>query len=552
MKGLTVSIGADSTGLKKGLGSAAGLVKGAAASIGKVSGVIGKIAAPVAAIGGLAGLAAGMTKAISKAAEMETLETAFIPLLGSADAAQARIAELAQFAASTPFELPQIAAASKTLETLTRGALSTGDGLTMVGDVASATGQPFDMIATTIGRLYDGLDSGRPVGEALARLQELGVVSGDVRGRIEDMQKEGMKGPEVWAIAEQAMGRFGGSMKLQSGTWSGLISTLKDNISNMMATFGTPIIDALKPFLKQTGDLVGTMTEKAAEFGQKVADGIQFVIAMFKTGNMTSLIGTSLKLGFMYAVNALYKALVASLRVAGQMMLELPKLLFTYFKVLVSPDFWKGMGNALIGIAISFIAFLKRGTAELMEVLRPLAELFGKGETLDFAQDDLRRDARNLDKQASDRFKQSGADLEGPAKMVGQQFADSFAKLNDRFQDSIKDTRDIMDTTQARDSMGRILQEIKDAMPKKDDSKKDVPANANPQETAPVQKAKDPFKPIVTSFARVGGGGYGTGLMDAQRENNKLTAQTNRILQKISAKQTTPALNPPNPVAVFG
>lgn len=552
MKGLTVSIGADSTGLKKGLGSAAGLVKGAAASIGKVSGVIGKIAAPVAAIGGLAGLAAGMTKAISKAAEMETLETAFIPLLGSADAAQARIAELAQFAASTPFELPQIAAASKTLETLTRGALSTGDGLTMVGDVASATGQPFDMIATTIGRLYDGLDSGRPVGEALARLQELGVVSGDVRGRIEDMQKEGMKGPEVWAIAEQAMGRFGGSMKLQSGTWSGLISTLKDNISNMMATFGTPIIDALKPFLKQTGDLVGTMTEKAAEFGQKVADGIQFVIAMFKTGNMTSLIGTSLKLGFQMAVNFLYKGVVALLQTVGQGFIESAKLLFTYLKVLVTPDFWKGMGNALIGIAISFIAFLKRGTAELMEVLRPLAELFGKGETLDFAQDDLRRDARNLDKQASDRFKQSGADLEGPAKEVAKQYAESFKAINNRFQTAFKDTRDIMDTTQARDSMGRILQEIKDAMPKKDDSKKDVPANANPQETAPVQKAKDPFKPIVTSFARVGGGGYGTGLMDAQRENNKLTAQTNRILQKISAKQTTPALNPPNPVAVFG
>ncbi|MFR7733459.1 MAG: hypothetical protein ACLU7D_08945 [Collinsella sp.] len=52
--------------------------------------------------------------------------------------------ELADFAAHTPFQqLPEIAAASRTLETLTDGALSTGQGLAMVGDVASGTNPPF-------------------------------------------------------------------------------------------------------------------------------------------------------------------------------------------------------------------------------------------------------------------------------------------------------------------------------------------------------------------------------------------------------------------------
>jgi hypothetical protein len=36
----------------------------------------------------------------------------------------------------------------------------------------------------------------------------------------------------------------------------------------------------------------------------------------------------------------------------------------------------------------------------------------------------------------------------------------------------------------------------------------------------------------VTSLAKVGGGGYTTGALDAQRENNRLTGETNRLLQE--------------------
>ena len=118
--------------------------------------------------GGLGGLGAGIAltmKSVSSAANIEGLETSFAPLLGGADKAQARIKELAQFAADTPFEMPEVAKASRVLEVLTKGALSTGQGLRMVGDVAATTQQPFEELALHIGRLYDGLQSGRPVGE---------------------------------------------------------------------------------------------------------------------------------------------------------------------------------------------------------------------------------------------------------------------------------------------------------------------------------------------------------------------------------------------------
>ena len=42
--------------------------------------------------------------------------------------------------------------------------------------------------------------------------------------------------------------------------------------------------------------------------------------------------------------------------------------------------------------------------------------------------------------------------------------------------------------------------------------------------------------PIVTSLGKVGGGGYSSGTLDAQRENNRLTSETNRILTDMGLK----------------
>lgn len=457
MAGIDYTIDAKTAGFHSAIGGALGKLKGLAGSVAS-------IAAPVAAIGGIAGLTAGLGKAIGKAAEMETLETAFQPLLGSAAAAEERIAALAQFAADTPFELPQIAAASKTLETLTKGALSTGEGLTLVGDVAAATGKPFDEIATTVGRLYDGLDSGRPVGEALARLQELGVISGDARGQLEALQDEGVKGADAWAVAEAAMGKFSGGMKLQSGTWNGLLSTVKDNIGNAFAAFGTPIIDTLKPYLASAADTAGTMAKKAAEFGQKVGETIRFVAAAFSTGNVTTILAEGLKLGFMNAVNFLWKSLRATIASVGQYLLESFRNAVTYFEVLTSADFWKGMGNAIVGVFLGAVAFLQKGIAEALEVARPLAELFGKGDSIDVAQKDFRDASDILNAEAAERFASAGDQLGPLAEKVAARWKEAGENIAASYQETFAATADVMDPSGARAKLDAAFTEIRDTV----------------------------------------------------------------------------------------
>jgi len=150
-------------------------------------GLTGSIAVVGMAITGITtvvGLAGGaIEKAFGPSIEMEQLTTQFSVLLGGIDAAADRMVELTEFADKTPFNLPEVAKASTVLETLTRGALATGKGLTLVGDLAAGTGQPFNELAVWVGRLYDGLQSGRPVAKRWCACRSLGSCQARRAGR---------------------------------------------------------------------------------------------------------------------------------------------------------------------------------------------------------------------------------------------------------------------------------------------------------------------------------------------------------------------------------
>jgi len=263
--------------------------RSAVSSFGSAVGSIGSIAGLVGGLGLGAAAVAGFGKSIKEAASIQDLTTNFKVLLGSVQAAKDRMAELVKFAQETHFELGEVASASRALETLTHGALSTGEGLRMVGDVASGTSQPFEEIAMWVGRLYDGLQSGRPVGEAMQRMQELGAVSGEVRTKIERMQQTGQKGAAVWNVMAQALSRFSGLMDEKSRGWNGLISNLSDAVKQAFAAFGAPLLDALSPLLKQAADTMGQLAAGAKDWGSGLATSIGTFQNLIAGGNLGTL-----------------------------------------------------------------------------------------------------------------------------------------------------------------------------------------------------------------------------------------------------------------------
>jgi hypothetical protein len=199
----------------------------------------------VVALGALGGMA------IKSAADMETMTVQWETLLGSTDAAKQRMQELREFAATTPFEIPEVMAASRTLQVFGGDAIATGDALTMVGDIAAGTQQPFGDVAMWVGRMYDAIKSGQPFGEAAMRLQEMGALSGENRRKIEELA-EGVKDGTVtmdqaWKGTQGVFGQFSGLMEKQSQTVAGQWSNMMDNLGQTLVGIG----EILLPFAKE-------------------------------------------------------------------------------------------------------------------------------------------------------------------------------------------------------------------------------------------------------------------------------------------------------------
>ena len=231
---LTVKIKGDASQFDK-------TMRGVKASVGGLTSALGSAGIGAA----VAGLAAGfvavgkavdfMQSASEKAAGIESLTMQFETLLGSSKEAKKRMEEIAKFAASTPFEIAELSATSKLLQTMGGNLLATGEGLRMVGDAAAITGQPLQEVGLHIGRLFNAITSGTSAGESVARLQELGLMTGTVKRQFEELAEAQKNGKKPILDQSQALtllkGVFqstDGAMARLSTTTEGLKSNLKD------------------------------------------------------------------------------------------------------------------------------------------------------------------------------------------------------------------------------------------------------------------------------------------------------------------------------------
>jgi hypothetical protein len=242
---------------------ALGKIKSIFSALRRVSGML-----MLGAGGGIGGL----TKmGIDLVVERENITMAFETMLGSADAAKKRVEELTKFAGQTPFSRDDIYESSRVLEVFTKGALSTSKGLKLVGDVAAGTKQDYKDVALWIGRLYDAMASGRPVGEMTARLQEMGAISGEQRAKLEQLAKSGKKISQTWPEAEKVFGRFNGQMeKMSHGLGNMLLSTKSFFRENVIYRWGKGVESVVGPLLTKFRNWRNENPEKVKAMGDKI------------------------------------------------------------------------------------------------------------------------------------------------------------------------------------------------------------------------------------------------------------------------------------------
>ena len=277
---LTVKIRADASHFKKTIAGIEVQASGLTGVMGKLGGVIGTAGfagALAAAAAGAVALGAGLAfikDASGKAAGIESLTMQFETLLGSADAARQRMEEIKKFAASTPFEVANLSETSKLLQTLGGDMLATGAGLRMVGDAASVAGQPIQEVGLHIGRLFGAITSGTSAGESIARLQELGLMTGKAKLEFEQLaaaQKKGTKPvmdqTAAMTLLQSVFAKTAGAMERLSRTTEGKLSNMKDAMDNLKVAFGTGFNVGLKNALDASNAYLPTLESRFASAG---------------------------------------------------------------------------------------------------------------------------------------------------------------------------------------------------------------------------------------------------------------------------------------------
>jgi len=283
-------------------------VQSAFKSLGGVAMKIGKsLVSPFAALTALLGagaLTAGLVSFVkgssAAASSVESLTTQFTTLLGSAEAAQLRMEEITKFAASTPFEISELAATSKLLEVMGGKLISTGDGLRLVGDAAAMAGQPIGEVGLHIGRLFSAITSGTSAGESVNRLQEIGLITGATKIKFEELaaaQKKGtaatLTGEKALKLLQGVMSKSRGGMEALSKTTEGKLSNMRDNLDQLKVAFGTGFNDGLKIALDAANTKLPQLMAKFAEFGTLIGKTISDAV----NGDLTRLIAVGELIG---------------------------------------------------------------------------------------------------------------------------------------------------------------------------------------------------------------------------------------------------------------
>ena len=218
-------------------------------------------------------------------ATMETYATSFEVMTGSAEKAAEVVDELKDIAASTPFEMPELAETTQLLMNYGFTADDALDKMQMLGDISQGSAEKMNRIATAYGQMSSAgkvsLEDVKQMIEAgFNPLQEISESTGESMESLYDRISAGtISVDEITASMQRSTsegGRYFQSMEKQSLTFSGQMSTLKDNVQGLLGNVTSGIFEKLaQDVLPKINDVLTTVNTAFEEGGfQGVLDAI--------------------------------------------------------------------------------------------------------------------------------------------------------------------------------------------------------------------------------------------------------------------------------------
>lgn len=273
---LSVTLSAKIQAFMSAMDDAAGKVE----KVGKKMQGVGKnlsafVTAPILGAGAVA---------LNSAVKFEKLETSLGILTGSAEEGAKAFERLRDYSASTPFQLSDLAQVNNTLLGFGMNADQAFGSLQMLGDAAAVTGADLSRVAVAFGQSAAAgrvmtQDLNQFVNNGIPIYQILGEVTGQTTGQIRDMASAGeltfdiLQKGFMRATSEGGL-FFNGTAKL-SQTLGGRLSTLRDNIDILAASFGDVLGEYISPLI--TG--VQNMAQGFAKLDEETKKTIVFFAA---------------------------------------------------------------------------------------------------------------------------------------------------------------------------------------------------------------------------------------------------------------------------------
>jgi tape measure domain-containing protein len=365
----------------RGIGDASGHAEKASASLGTRLGKGLRTIAPLAASGAAALGAAGVAAAglgIKFNASMEQSNVAFTNLLGSSSEAQAMLDRLYKVAAKTPFEFPQLVQSTQRLLGFGMAAKDVEPTMRAVGDAVAAAGggsEQIDRVSTALGQIQA---KGKVSSEELLQLAESGVPA------LKILQDElGLTGQQltkklaagavsadvgIAALTKGIEKRYGGMAAAQSKTFSGMLSTLKDNATQTLGYLTGPLFSALSSKVLPAVNRVTAGIAKWAK-GGGVTVAINALKAGFSGKSASETAGYSGALQAVVKVGRVLGVVFRSVRTYTVQLFAALKPLAPFIQNIL----WPLLKGFAIGALGGFIAMAKL----LIPVIRVIATVLG-------------------------------------------------------------------------------------------------------------------------------------------------------------------------------
>jgi tape measure domain-containing protein len=192
---------------------------------------------------------------VSYNAMIENSTVAWTTLLGSQEKAKKMLQDISQFAKTTQFDTESVDIMAKYMNNAGFAGKSLFDQLTKIADVSGAFNIPADSAKELARQMSQVVQAGTAYTEDLNILQDRGVpiykaIADELDttvGSVKNMASKGQITADIYTTAFDNIAKsVKGASEAQSQTFTGMISTIKDNLSILAGALAKPLFEKLK------------------------------------------------------------------------------------------------------------------------------------------------------------------------------------------------------------------------------------------------------------------------------------------------------------------